>query len=141
MITGQNKNKYEITHEARKSTTNHKDHAFGPNPNQGKTRFQLDSPWARDRNHAGEEEVDLEVGEADPIGDELKRRKRPPPLRSPGNSSCTPTYYQRGTKTRPPEDDAVATQHYSRRRYLTREEGGESPKRGRRTRQRRHQYL
>jgi len=71
------------------------------------------SPWARGRNHAGEEEVDLEVGEADPIGDELKRRKRPPSLRSPGNSSCTPTYYQRGMETRPPEDDAVATQHCS----------------------------
>jgi len=43
----------------------------------------------------------------------VKRRKRPPPSRSPGNSSCAPTLYQRGTERRPREDYTVATQQCS----------------------------
>ena len=43
----------------------------------------------------------------------MKRRKRPPPPRSPGNSSCAPTLYQRGMERRPREDYPVAMQQCS----------------------------
>jgi len=43
----------------------------------------------------------------------VKRRKRPPPPRSPDNGSCAPTLYQRGTERRPREDYTVGTQQCS----------------------------